>query len=78
MRDGGQCRVRRETRMDGYGGAVMQRRRGLDVEAADMEERQHREHVIVRSEAMHVLAHHAVPQQRLLPQHRAFRSARCA
>ena len=36
-----------------------------------MEERQHGQHMIVRGEAVHVLAHHPVPQQRLLPQHRA-------
>ncbi len=70
-RDGGERRVRREARMDRHGGAELQRRRGLDVEAADMEERQHGEDVIVRGQAVHVLAHHAVPQQRLLPQHRA-------
>ena len=33
--------------MDGDGGAMVQRRRSLDVEAADMEERQHREDMIV-------------------------------
>ena len=38
-----------------------------------MEERQHRQDMIVRGEAVHVLAHHPVPQQRLLPQHGAFR-----
>ena len=45
--DSGQRGIRREARMDGHGGAVVQRRRGLDVEAADMEERQHGKHVIV-------------------------------
>ena len=50
---------------------MVQRRRGLDIEAADMEERQHGEDVIVGGEAVHVLAHHPVPQQRLLPQHGA-------
>ena len=76
--DGGERGLRREARMDGHGRAVMQRRRGLDVEAADMEERQHGQHMIVRGEAVHVLAHHAVPQQRLLPQHRALGPSRRA
>ena len=62
--------------MNGHGRAVMQRRRGLDVEAADMEKRQHGQHVILRGEAVHVLAHHPVPQQRGLPQHRALGSPR--
>ena len=57
-REGGQRGIRREARMDGDGGAMVQRRRGLDVEAADMEEGQHVEHVIVGGEAVHVLAHH--------------------
>ncbi len=53
----------------------MQRGRGLDVEPADMEERQHGEDVIARRQVVHVLAHHAVPHQRFLPQHRAFGTA---
>ena len=76
--EGGERRVRREARMDGHGGADVQRRRGLDIEAADMEERQHGEHMIVGGEAVHVLAHHPVPQQRLLPQHRALGPSRGA
>ena len=40
-----------------------------------MEERQHGQHMIVGVKAVHVLAHHAVPQQRLLPEHGAFRPA---
>jgi len=57
--------------MDRHGRAMLQRRCGLDIEAANMEEGQHGQHVIVRGEAVHVLAHHGVPQQRFLPQHRA-------
>ncbi len=59
--DCGERGVRREARMDGHGGTEVQCRRGLDVEAADMEERQHGEHVIIGGEAVHVLAHHPVP-----------------
>ena len=40
-------RIGCEARMDGHGRAELQRRRGLDVEPADMEERQHGEDVIV-------------------------------
>ena len=41
------------------GRAELQRRRGLDVEPADMEQRQHGQHVIVGGQSVHVLAHHA-------------------
>ena len=58
---GGERGIRREARMDGDGRANMQRRRGLDVEAANMEERQHGQDMIFGGEIMHVLAHHAVP-----------------
>jgi len=61
-RDCGKRCVRREARMDRHGRAVLQRRRGLDVEAADVEEWQHGEDVIAGGEAVHVLAHHGVPQ----------------
>ena len=61
--------------MQRHGRAELQRRRGLDVEPADMEQRQHGEHVIVRRHVVHVLAHHGVPHQRLLAQHRALRAA---
>ena len=53
--------VGREARMDGDRRTEMQRRRGLDVHAADMEQRQHRQHMIVGGHGVHVLAHHAVP-----------------
>ena len=72
--DRGQRRVGGEAGMDGHGRAVMQRRRGLDVQPADVKERQHGQHVVVGTEPMHVLAHDAVPEQRLLAQHRALGS----
>ena len=64
--------IGREAGMNGDRRTEMQCRRGLDVHAADMEERQHGQHMIVRGHGMHVLAHHAVPQQRFLRQHRTF------
>ena len=73
VRDCGEGRVRREARMDRDGRAKMQRRGGLDVEAAHMKKRQHGQHMIVRSEAVHVLAHDGVPQQGFLARHRALR-----
>src|SRR5437660_10225813 len=56
--------------MGRYGRAVLQRRRSLNVEATDMEEGQHGQHVIVGGKTVHVLTHYSVPQQRFLPQHR--------
>ena len=64
--------------MDRHGGAEMQRRRGLNVQPADVKERQHGQHMIVGAKPVHVLAHHAVPQQRFLAQYRAFRPSRGA
>ncbi len=46
--------VGREARMDRHRRPKMQRRRGLDVEAADMEERKHGEDVIAGGEAVHM------------------------
>ena len=74
-RDRRQRRIGRKARMDRHRRAELQRRRGLDVEPADMEQRQHGEHVIVGGQVVHVLAHHRVPDQRLLAQHRALRPA---
>ena len=68
-------RVGCETGMDGHRGAELQRRRGLDIEPADVEEGKHGEHVIFGGEGVHVLAHGGVPYQRLLAQHRPFRPA---
>ena len=59
--------------MDRHGRAMLQRRCGLDIEAANMEEGQHGQHVIVGRHVVHVLAHDAVPEQRFLAQHRALR-----
>ena len=67
--------IRGKARMQRDGGAGLQRRRGLDIQPADVEQRQHGQHMIVGGEIMHVLAHHRVPKERLLPQHRAFRPA---
>ena len=55
-------RLRLETQVDCDRGAVLQGWCGLDVEAADMEEGQDGEDMIVGSEAVHVLAHYSVPQ----------------
>ena len=46
--DGGERCIRREARMNRHGGAMMQRRRGLYVEAADVKEGQHGEYMVVR------------------------------
>ena len=74
-RDRVERRVGRETRVDRDRRAEVQRRRGLDVEPADMEHRQHGQHVIGGGKVVHVLAHRAVPEQRLLAQHRALRTS---
>ena len=60
--NGGERYFRNEARMDRHGGTVVQGRRGLNVKAADVEKRQHGEHMIIRGEGVHVLAHHPVPQ----------------
>ncbi len=67
--------VRREARMDRHGRAMVQRWRGLDVEAADVEEGQHGKHMITGGEAVHMLAHDSVPQQGFLAQHGALGSS---
>ena len=41
----------------------------MNVETADMKERQNGQHVVVGGEAVHVLAHHPIPQQGLLSQY---------
>ena len=73
-----QCRLRRKARVQGHSRANLQRRRGLDVQSANVKERQHGQDVILCRHVVHVLAHHGVPEQRLLAQHRAFRPASCA
>jgi len=58
-------RIRREARVDRHRGTVLQRRRGLNVETANVgKKRQHREHMIIRDEAVHVLAHHPVSKNK--------------
>ena len=76
-RNGGKRRIRREARMDCHGCTKMQGRRGLDVEATDVKEGQHGEDMITGGEVVHVLAHHGVPQQRFLSQHRALGPSGC-
>ena len=71
MLDGIQRRLRREACVQGDRGAQLQRRRGLDVEPADMEQRQHGEDMILRRHVVHVLAHGGVRHQRVLAQYRA-------
>ena len=61
--------------MQRHGRAELQRRRGLDVQPADMEQRQRIQDMVLRRHVMRVLAHHGVPDQRLLAQHRALRAA---
>ena len=70
-RDRLQRRLGRKARVQRDGGAQLQRRRGLDVEPADVEHRQHGQHVVGGRHVVHVLAHHRVPHQRLLAQHGA-------
>ncbi|OWK19854.1 hypothetical protein AJ88_38005 [Mesorhizobium amorphae CCBAU 01583] len=52
---------------------MMQCRSGLNVEPADVKEWQYRQHMILRSQGMHVLTHHPIPEQCFLAQDRAFR-----
>ena len=78
FRDRAQRVLRREPRMQRHGGAQLQRRYRLDVEAADMEQRQHRQHVILRRHRVQVLAHHCVGQQGLLCEYGALGPSRCA
>src|SRR5262249_37629337 len=70
--NGGERRLRLETRMQRDSCADLQSRRGLNVQPPDMEKRQNRQHVVVRRKVMHVLTHHGVPDERLLTQQRAF------
>ena len=70
-----ECCLGSEAGVQRDGGAQLQRRRGLDVEPADVEQRQHGQHVVLRRHVVHVLAHHRVAHQRLLAQHGALRAA---
>jgi hypothetical protein len=64
-----------ETAVHRHGCAKLQGRCGLDVQSADMKKREHGQNMIVAGHAVHVLAHRCVPDQCLLSQHGAFRTA---
>lgn len=60
-------RLRRKPRVESDGRAIVQGWRCLDIEAANVKQRQYCQDMIRRTEVMHVLTHDPIPQQRVLP-----------
>ena len=62
--------------MQGHGATDEKAGHHLDVDAADMKQRQNIQNVVGRREIMGMKARYSVPENSLLGEHRAFRPSR--